>query len=211
MVAQQFSACSSAAAGGDLGWVRAGELPKEQDDALKVLPAGSVTNPIMSEGALMILAVRDKREAQAAGEETFTFAYAGAPLSLGRNAALLGLEKLKTADACGGGRAVRQDLGPGIGVALIENVKASEIDERFRDRVTRLDRGELSAVIEADDALHAVYVCEKDEGLGLPSRAAVKDRIYTRQLGRIAQQYLRDIERNAMVDIRMRPDRQAGL
>ena len=32
VVAQQFSACTSAAAGGDMGWVRAGELPPEIDE-----------------------------------------------------------------------------------------------------------------------------------------------------------------------------------
>ncbi|MBB5519793.1 peptidylprolyl isomerase [Amphiplicatus metriothermophilus] len=205
VVAQQFSACSSAAAGGDLGWVRAGELPPELDEAVKALPVGSVTNPIPSDGAFMILAVRDKREAVVAGEPTFTLAYAAAPLSMGRNAALMGLEKLRTADACGSG-ALRRDLGPGIGAAFLENMKLKDIDPRFRSAVEDLDRREMSAPVEADGALHAVYVCEKDEGLGLPSRAAVEDRIYGRQLGRIAQQYLRDLERAAHVDIRMRPE-----
>lgn len=204
VVAQQFSACSSAAAGGDLGWVRTGELPPEIDEVVRELPPQSVTNPIMSEGALMILAVRDKREAVVAGEPTFTLAYASAPLSMGRNDAIMGLQKLATADACGG-RALRQDLGAGIGVALIESAKLGDIDERFRSAIEDLDRSELSGPIEADGYLHEVYVCEKDEGLGLPSRNAVEDRIYGRQLERIAQQYLRDVERNAMVDIRMKP------
>jgi len=203
VVAQQFSACTSAAAGGDMGWVRAGELPTELDEAVRALPAGAVTNPIPSDGAFMILALRDKREAVVKGEESFTFAYAGAPLSMGRNAARQALEKLSTADACGAG-AQRQDLGAGVGVALIESMTINDVDERFRSAVEDLDRGELSPIVEADDSLHAVYVCEKDEGLGLPSRDALEDRIYGRQLTRIAQQYLRDIERDSLVDIRLR-------
>ena len=63
VVAQQFSACTSAAGGGDLGWVRAGELAPELDAAIKELPQGAVTNPIASDGAFIIMAVRDKREA----------------------------------------------------------------------------------------------------------------------------------------------------
>ena len=203
VVAQQFSACTSAAAGGDMGWVRAGELPTELDEAVRALPAGAVTNPIPSDGAFMILALRDKREAVVKGEESFTFAYAGAPLSMGRNAARQALEKLSTADACTPG-SQRQDLGAGVGVTRLENLTLNDIDERFRSAVEDLTRGELSPIIEADDALHAVYVCEKDEGLGLPSRDALEDRIYGRQLTRIAQQYLRDIERNSLVDIRLR-------
>ena len=65
VVAQQFSACTSAAVGGDMGWVRAGELPEELDQAIRDIPIGAVTNPVPSQGAFMILALRDKRAAVA--------------------------------------------------------------------------------------------------------------------------------------------------
>jgi peptidyl-prolyl cis-trans isomerase SurA len=205
VVAQQFSACPSAAAGGDLGWLRSGELPPELNDALAQLQPGSVTNPIPSEGAFMIMALRDRRPATVAGEETFTLAYASAPASMGRNDALLALAKLKTAEACSP-RALRQDLGRDIGVARLENVKMADIDERFRASVETLSRGDLSAPVDADGALHQVFVCEKDEGLGLPSRSALEDRAYSRELGRLSLQYLRDLERKSMVDIRLKPE-----
>lgn len=203
VVAQQFSACTSAAAGGDMGWVRAGELPSEIDEAVRELPPGAVTNPILAEGAFMIMAVRDKRAAVAQGEKSWTLAYAGAPLSMGRAAARTALEKLATAEACGGGRALRADLGADVGVALIENAPLGAIDERFRSAVEGLGRGDLSDVIEADDALHILYACEVDEGLGIPSRDAIKDRLYGRHLQRIANQYLRDVERKSTVDVRL--------
>lgn len=203
VVAQQFSACTTAAVGGDLGWVRAGELPPELDNAIRTLPTGAVTNPIPSEGAFMILAVRDKREAVIAGEPTFTLAYATADISLGKNAARLAIDELSTADACSG-RALRVDLGPGVGVTLLENMTLDSIDPRFRPVVEDLQRGDTSAMVEEDGAYHAVYVCDKDEGLGLPSREALENRIYGRQLTRIGQQYLRDIERQSMVDIRLK-------
>lgn len=206
VVAQQFSACPSAAAGGDIGWVHSGELPAEIDAAVKALPVGAVTNPISSEGSFVILAVRDKRAAAVAGEKSYTLAYAGAPLDKGRNEALLAIDKLKTADACATGRARRQDIGPNVGVTLLENVKANDIDPRFRSAVEGLGRGQMSGAVEADGALHAVLVCEVDEGLGLPSRAALEDRLMSRQLGRIAQQYMRDLERQSHVDVRLKPD-----
>jgi peptidyl-prolyl cis-trans isomerase SurA len=204
VVAQQFSACTTAAAGGDLGWVRPGELPPELDEAIRNLPPGSVTNPIPSDNAFMILAVRDRRAAVTQGEKTWTLAYAGAPVSTGRAAARTALEKLSTSEACAGGRTLRQDLGPNIGVAMIENAKLSDLDERMRPAVEGLDRAELSEIVEADDALHIFYACEVDEGLGIPSRKSIEDRLYGRQLERIAQQYLRDIERKSTVDVRLK-------
>lgn len=203
VVAQQFSACTTAAVGGDMGWVRAGELPPELDDAIRALPPGSVTNPIPSDGAFMILAVRDKRSAVVAGELTFTLAYVAASEEIGENTARLAIEKLSTADACSG-RALRIDLGEGIGVSLLENMTVNSIDPRFSPFIEDLSRGDTSAVINADGAYHAAYVCDIDEGLGLPSRDALENRIYGRQLSRIGQQYLRDIERQSMVDIRLK-------
>lgn len=210
VIAQQFSACTTAAAGGDMGWVRAGELPPEIDEAIRQLPVGAVTNPIPSEGAFMILAVRDKRAAVKQGEMSWTLAYASTPLSTGRAAARTALEKLKTSEACSGGRALRQDLGAAVSVALVENMTLPSVDERFRPAVENLSRGELSEIIEADDALHVLYACEIDEGLGIPSRDAIEDRLYNRQLQRIAQQYLRDVERQSTVDIRLKSSSEAA-
>jgi peptidyl-prolyl cis-trans isomerase SurA len=203
VVAQQFSACTTAAAGGDMGWVRPAELPANLGEAIRNLEPGSVTNPIPSEGAFMILAVRDKRAAVRQGAKSWTFAYASTPVSTGRAAARTALEKLATAEACAGGRTLRQDLGPAVSVAMVENVSLKDVDERFQSAVESLDRGKLSELIEADGELHVLYGCEIDEGLGIPSRSAIEDRIYGRQLERISQQYLRDVERKSSVDIRL--------
>ncbi|WDI31673.1 peptidylprolyl isomerase [Hyphococcus flavus] len=201
IVAQQFSACTTAAVGGDMGWVRAGELPPELDTAVRELPVGSVTNPIPSEGAFMILAIRDKREAVVPGEPSFTLAYAGADASMGGNAARAALEKIKTAEICSGSN-LRIDLGEGVGYSYLENVTLGQINEKFRPFIEDLSRGDQSAVIEDGGYYHSAYVCDKDEGLGLPSRDALENRIYSRQLSRIGRQYLRDLERESMVDIR---------
>ena len=202
VVAQQFSGCPTAASGGDMGWVRAGELPPELDAAIRTLPPGAVTSPIPVDNTFMILALRDKRAAVKQGEKTWTLAYASVPASLGENAARLKFENLEAADVCAG-RAQRQDLGPNVGLALIENVTLARIDARFRDTVDALGRSDTSPPVAADDMLHAFYACEVDEGLGIPSRSAVEDRLYQRELEKMSQQYLRDIERKATVDIRI--------
>ncbi len=203
VIAQQFSACTTAAVGGDMGWVRAGELEPELDAALRELPIGSVTNPIPSGGAFMMLAVRDKREAVIAGQPTFKLAYLSAAESVGENTARFAFERVTTADVCSG-RALRIDLGKNIGYTLLENVTLDMIDPRFAEFIEDLDHKETSPVIKADGAYHAAYVCDKDDGLGLPSRTTIENRIYQRQLTRIGLQYLRDIERRSTVDIRLK-------
>ena len=108
----------------------------------------------------MILAVRDRREAKVAGEKTYTLAYASADASIGEDAARDAFDQLSTADACSG-RALRIDLGEGIGVALLENVTLDLVDERFQDEVAQLRRGDISKYIEADNAFHAAYALRR--------------------------------------------------
>ena len=203
VVAQQFSACTSAAVGGDMGWVRAGELPAELDGPIRELPAGAVTNPIPSEGAFMILAVRDKREAVVAGEPTFKLAHIAIDESVGKNAARMKADELSASNACSG-RALRVDPGDGIGITLLENITLDRIAEPFREFVEGLSAGDTGPLQEVDGSFHAVYVCDKDEGLGLPSRTTLQNRITSRQLSRIGQQYLRDVERGSMVEVRLK-------
>ena len=59
--ARQFSEASTAATNGDLGWVRAEQLPEALANAVKAMPVGSVSPPIAIPGGFSILAVEDKR------------------------------------------------------------------------------------------------------------------------------------------------------
>ena len=60
--ARQYSEASTAAVGGDLGWVRPEQLPAQLADALREMPAGSISNPIPVPGGFSIIAVQDTRK-----------------------------------------------------------------------------------------------------------------------------------------------------
>lgn len=61
MVAAQFSQSESAAKGGDMGWVREGQLPKELDLVLKSLNQGQISPPIKGLNGYHIMTVIDER------------------------------------------------------------------------------------------------------------------------------------------------------
>ena len=60
--ARQYSEASTAAVGGDLGWVRPEQLPAQLADVLKRMPAGAVSDPIPVPGGFSIIAVQDTRK-----------------------------------------------------------------------------------------------------------------------------------------------------
>lgn len=61
VVAQQFSKSASAPAGGSLGWVQEGQLPKEMDVVLKSLSVGQISPPIRGLSGFHILMLDEKR------------------------------------------------------------------------------------------------------------------------------------------------------
>jgi peptidyl-prolyl cis-trans isomerase SurA len=204
-LAQQFSACPSAARGGDLGWMTATDLHPSVAAAVSQLQEGNVSTPLPADDMLIMVALRQKRAAAEAGEPSYEVAYAGAPKSVGAEAAAAAFEKLPQSNACGS-ETLSTDLGPGVGVTGLPMLPASAFQPAFRPVLDGLERGEVSGLLESEGAYHAVIMCQKDEGLGLPSRTQVAGRLRAQELERLSRRYLRDVERDSAVDVRLGSD-----
>ena len=61
ILAQQFSSSPSAAKGGDVGWVKEGELREELNAAIPQLEKGQVSAPITVPGGVYVIALMDKK------------------------------------------------------------------------------------------------------------------------------------------------------
>lgn len=201
-LAQQYSACPSAARGGDLGWLRSGDLDQDLADVVERLGVGNVSRPIPQDGMLKMLAVRQQREAASAGEPGYAVGYAGAPISIGREVAEERLGRLPEANACSG-RTLSTDLGQDVGVSVLPMLRESDFDTVFHDVLAELEEGQASDIIESEGAYHRVLLCEKDEGYGLPTRSVITNQLEREELELLSRRYLRDVERDSAIDIRL--------
>ena len=201
-LARQFSACPSSAGGGDLGWVSPNDMPEELSTVVKTLEPGSVSVPTPHDGMMHIMAVRQKRDAAQGGTASYQLAYAGAPLYVGEATAREAFSKLNQTKACEG-QELSVDLGPDIGVTVLPPLPTEAMRAEFRAPVAALERGEISDLIVTGNAYHAVMLCEKDEGIGLPPRNAIEDKLFAEELSLISRRYLRDLERDSSVDIKV--------
>lgn len=201
-IAQQYSACPSAARGGELGWVSLEDLEPNIQAVLPQMAVGNVSLPIPTEGMVKMIALQQAREAATAGELAYEFVYAGASKSIGREVAAEAFAKLPRTNACRAD-ALSEDLGPGVGVTALPMLPASAIDPAFQPTLEGLDAGQVSDIMESETAFHAVLLCQKDEGLGLPSRQQVRSQLRDEQLDRLGRRYLRDVERDGAIDLRM--------
>ncbi|MFC3303730.1 peptidylprolyl isomerase [Parvularcula lutaonensis] len=208
-LAQQFSVCPSAARGGDLGWMRAAELDEGMGDVVRQLSEGNVSTPLEAEDGdmLKLIALRGKREAAEKGDPSYELAYASAPRNLyTREEAEKRLSRLPLTNACNAD-GLSTDLGEGVGVELFPMIPIDQIREPFQNAILDLRRGDLSELLEGPRYYHMVYVCEMDEGLGLPRRRVIENRLAAQQFELLSRRYLRDVERDSDVQIRLFEDK----
>ncbi|MEM9809814.1 MAG: peptidylprolyl isomerase [Pseudomonadota bacterium] len=202
-LAQQFSICPSAARGGELGWLRSAELEPDVAEVVGQLDQGNVSTPIELDDMMKVVAVRARREAAEQGDPSYEVAYAGIRKNkVSRQEAEQKLARLPLTNPCDASP-LSIDLGQDIGVVLLPMMPISNFHDDFHDEILGLQRGDTSALLESATSYHRLYVCEMDEGLGLPRRQVVEGRIEAQEFQLLSRRYLRDIERDSDVDIRL--------
>jgi peptidyl-prolyl cis-trans isomerase SurA len=208
-LAQQFSQSPTAAVGGDLGWIHAGELENELDRALTRLQPGDVSEPIRTLSGYTILAVRDQRATAEASPLMAAVTLSQIYLqTTGRNALdPARLEQLSQAIqsqvfSCDQMNEWAQQIG-GPGSGPVDLIRVGGLPEAVRDAVMGLPVGDVSAPVNVAGARLFVMVCSREEDDGLPSPNQVYARLENEKLDTISRQRLRDLRRQALIDVRL--------
>lgn len=195
-VARQFSSAASAAAGGDLGWLAQGELRPELQAIVDQLQPGQVSRPIRGPGGVYILAVRDKR----AGVDRATVTRIALRQVSAPKAARSALERsLRRIPGCDGLEPAVANVN-GVAVVDLGEVTEAELSEDVRARISGVDDGAASDVVEAGEAVNALVVCARESaGGGVPSRDEVESRLFDQELAMLSQRYLRNLRRDSTI------------
>ncbi|NVJ99262.1 MAG: peptidylprolyl isomerase [Alphaproteobacteria bacterium] len=209
-IAQQLSASSSAAVGGDIGWIVADDLDGAYKTAVDKVDVGEVSEPIRTPGGYVVLAVRDRRRILTAD-----------PLDAQISLRQLLLSNEKAADAevaakfelavqdlhsketsCGQVEQYAEVSGADqpteIGVLRLRDLKGP-----LRTAVESTEVGKASELMRMEDGLRVLFVCDRQEPqVQEPDFDAIYDQIEQQRLSMMARRYLRDLRRDAIVDYR---------
>jgi peptidyl-prolyl cis-trans isomerase SurA len=210
-IAQNFSHSPSAAQGGDLGWVSAGQLEQAADQALAQLQPGQITPPVRGENGYYILLLRERRAGSALpeAEPMLTLHQVLVPLPPNPTPAQIRVQLAQAESLVGDAkscadmeRAAKASGSPMSG--SLGTVKLSSLPPETRALVEDLPVNTPSQALQAKDAFIVMMVCKRE----IPSAAAEqRDRVMNMlieerlQLG--ARQYLRDLRRSAFIDVRV--------
>jgi len=210
-IAQQFSQSAAAAVGGDIGWVRPDQLPPELGKAIAQLKPGELSAPVRTGGGYYLLLVVERRAGTSGGSEQeavydivqVVFPFPPRASDASRRAAISEAQAVRTAAKdCPSLLKIGKEKAPQL--SSEGKLRAASISPEMRNLVNRLSIGEASEPIIQKNGVGVIMVCAKGKsGGGAVTREEAAESLVRRRLDTVARRYLRDLRRNAYVDVRV--------
>jgi len=209
--ARQFSEASTAAVGGDLGWVRAPQLSEELQPVVESLPEGQVSNPIQIQGGFAIIALVDKRQVLSADPKDATLAVKQItvpfPPGVTQQQAESAVVRLQAATKTMGGCGGAETLATAFGGTVVANdqIRLGSLPPQLQTVMSQMQIGETTPPFGArDEGLRVLVLCGREEpqGSGAPSFDQLYAQMEENRVAMAARRYLRDLRRDAVVDYR---------
>jgi peptidyl-prolyl cis-trans isomerase SurA len=209
--ARQFSEASTAAVGGDLGWVRAEQLPDQLSAVVNQLQPGQISQPVAIPGGYSILLLIDKRQVLGADPRdaqlllkqltvNFPPGITQAQATPKVEAFAKALEQIK---GCGNAN----EVAAGIGAEVVNNdqMKIRDLPQQLQDVMLNLQIGQATPPFGSlRDGIRALILCGRDDPAPSsgPSFEQIQSQIEQERVNRRAQRYLRDLRRDAVIEYR---------
>jgi len=222
VVARQFSQHPTAATGGDMGWVNTGQLAPELDSALAKMEVGAISDPIRSTGGWYVLGLRERQEplgTKIAEVPTGPTGPAGTlPLArllfpVGGHPAKDQLDQIMTVAnqiqqhyaGCGQLDELHNKMTGTVYMDL-GDAKLSDLSPQIQDAMKTTHPGEAAAPFLSEAGIELIGRCDKrievKTAYVMPTRDQVKDQLFQNQIATLARRYLRDLKRDANIQVR---------
>jgi peptidyl-prolyl cis-trans isomerase SurA len=209
--AHQFSEASTAAVGGELGWVQAEQLPEPLAAVVRTLPVGAVSDPVAIPGGFSILWVEDTRQLLTADPRDALLSLKQLSISFPQGTAKADAdakiqELVRTTQSmggCGGADAAAQRIG--AEVVSNDQVRVRDLPASLQNILLGLGVGQATAPFGAvNQRVSVLVLCGRDDPPppGELSYDQVYRQIADQRVSMRARRYLRDLRRDAVVDYR---------
>ncbi|GLS99029.1 chaperone SurA [Sphingobium jiangsuense] len=207
--ARQFSEASTAAVGGDLGWVRPGQLPDALGQALTEIDVGQIVGPIAIPGGFSVLYLMDKRKVLTADPRdailslkqiSVAFPAGTSPAQANARAKSF-TEQLQKLQGCGS----VADLAKQLNAEVIDNdnVRVRDLPAPLQELMLNLQVGQATPPFgSVDSGVRSLVLCGRDDpqDASQPSFDQIMAQLEDDRVNKRARIYLRDLRRDAVID-----------
>lgn len=207
--ARQYSEASTAAVGGDLGWIRLAQLPAELGAAIKGLGPNQLVGPVETRGGFSILLLIDKRQVLTADPRDALLSLKQISISFpkGTTQPEATAKAKQFAEAMAGARgcAAVDPIAHSLGAEVVTNdqIKARDLPGALQQMVLTLTLGETTPPFGSiEEGVRVLMLCGRDDpkDANAPNFEQVQQQIEDERVNKRAQTYLRDLRRDAVID-----------
>ncbi len=206
-VARQFSQSSSAASGGDLGWIQSGQLDPSLENVFSLMAPGQLSPPLRTVGGYVILLMIETRTLGKGdpNRDQLVLKQAMARFAEGDDGtaaeAALKVVRRKSTDCNALDQAVAAD--PTVTSLDFGDVVFGDLTEELKAILAGVEAGHKTPVEATDKDVRFLMVCSKVANEArMPSRRNIENRLMGQQVATMARGYIRDLRRDATIEYR---------
>jgi len=207
--ARQFSEASTAAVGGDLGWIRLAQLPEELANVARDLQTGQLVGPIEVRGGFSILYMIDRRQVLTADPRDAILSLKQISISFPAGISEADANKkaaefataMHNAQGCGAVDAVAHQIG--AEVVANDQVRARDLPGPLQAAMLDLQIGQSSPPFgTVKEGVRVLMLCGRDDPKANdgPSFDELQTQMEDERVNKRAQMYLRDLRRDAIIE-----------
>ena len=208
--ARQYSEASTAAVGGDLGWVRPEQLPDQLSNVLRGMGAGQISAPIPVAGGVSIIAVQDARKILSADprnavlslkQVSITFP-AGTTRAQAEARVAKFAEAARNVGGCGGAERIAGEFNGEV--VANEGIRLRELPAALQEIMLPLQVGQATRPFGSiEEGVRTLVICGRDEAdPTAPTFDQVFNQLSEERVNLRARRYLRDLRRDAVIEFR---------
>jgi peptidyl-prolyl cis-trans isomerase SurA len=208
--ARQYSEASTAAVGGDLGWVRPEQLPPQLAAAVRQMSAGMISPPIVVPGGVSILAVQDTRKILTTDPRDAVLALKQVSVAFPKGITREQAEPIvsrfaeaaRNIGGCGGAEKMAADFHGEV--VSNDQIKLRDLPPALQEMMLPMQVGQATQPIGSlDEGVRVLVICGRDEAqANQPTFDDVFNQLTEQRVDVRARRYLRDLRRDAIIDFR---------
>ncbi|MXO84122.1 peptidylprolyl isomerase [Altererythrobacter aestiaquae] len=206
--ARQFSESSSAARGGDLGFVRLNTLPAAMAEAARQMQPGQLVGPFEIPGGLMIMLLIDKRQIGMADPRDAMLNLKQISIGFPADVDQATVDArvatftntLQSMRGCGDAEAVAATIDAEV---VASDIRARALPEQMQGALLSMQIGQITAPFgSAQDGVRVLMLCGRDDPeqvSGADFETVMREKEEER-IEKRAQRYLRDLRNDAYIE-----------
>ena len=208
--ARQYSEATTAAVGGDLGWLRGEQLPPEIAAAVQQMPVGSISEPIQLPDGFSVVVLADSRQVLTANPRDAELSLMqmsialppGTTEAVARERAAQLAQVTSTMGGCGGAQQAATRLGAELVTA--EGRAVRQMPAVLQDPLLAMSVGQVTPPFGTTERISVLVLCGRDDpqAAAEPTFQSEEERLREERMGRQAQRLLRDLRRDAVIEYR---------